>query len=74
MTRDEATAVVQQYIFAVNQFQAVDATAACFLLGDDRYLLLCKDKIRGIGPLPGSFYPWNVIDYLANPELGIKKD
>lgn len=30
------------------------------------------DKIRGLGPLTGGIYPWNVADYLQFPDLNSK--
>ena len=71
LTREQATAVVAPHVIMVKQYQAVPKTVAFQILGDERYLRLMADKIRNLGPNEETVYPWNVVDYVHVPDLGI---
>lgn len=73
MTRDEAKQQVDQFTQQHGQYSYVNYGDAKAILGDDRFERLLKDKVRWQGPLPATVYPWNVIDYLANPGLNSNK-
>lgn len=65
LCREVATDLVADFEIKIRQFRAVtDMSARCLL--QERYELLLKDSIRNKGPEPGTFYPWNIIDYLCN--------
>ncbi len=71
LTREEAEEKVKQYIvevienFDVKPAKSIAAEFAMLLLGN-RFNLLVADPIRNKGPKTGTFYPWNVVDYLTN--------
>lgn len=71
MSRAEADAIVGAYVFRVDQYAAVSVDAAMFLLGQERGERLLADRIRCLGPAPGTVYPWNVADYLQHPDLNL---
>lgn len=64
MDRSDCEALVAPHVVMVEQYQAVSAPKAHVILGDEKYQRLLRDKVRGLGPVPGTFYPWNVVDYL----------
>ena len=72
MNRAEAEAIVAQYIEHVAQYAAVSVENATKLLGEERCQRMLSDRIRGLGPKPGTVYPWNVADYLVSPELNAR--
>jgi len=73
LSREAASLIVAPHVFMVNQYKAVSAADALFLLGEDRFARLRKSAIRGKGPIPDTFYPWNVIDFLQFPQLEMKE-
>lgn len=64
MTREEAKAAVEPHVYSESGYSAVTRPDAWVLLGEHRYRLLSDNAIKGRGPTPGTFYPWNVIDAL----------
>jgi hypothetical protein len=69
MTRDEAKELVAPFIVYQGEYQSVQLKDAKSLLGDERFERLLHDPIRRLGPAIGTVYPWNVVDYLAQPDL-----
>jgi hypothetical protein len=72
--REEAQKIVDGVTFNVEQpapyppCKAVSVRDARRLIGDKHFDRLAADRIRGRGPLPETFYPWNVVDYLVPAE------
>lgn len=64
LTKEEAEAMVQPYIFKIQQYQAVSYAAVCEILGPDGLAQLKADKIRNLGPTEETVYPWNVVSML----------
>lgn len=63
--RQQAIELVNPHVFNYKQYRCVDLTVARSLLGDEYYDRMMADKIKNLGPKPGTIYPWNVIDYLS---------
>lgn len=63
--RARATELVEPCVYRYGQFACVGLTQACKLLGSTYYQKMMADKVRNLGALPGTIYPWNVIDYLS---------
>ena len=51
-------------------FHYVEHEQAMKLLGEERFERLLNDPIRRLGPEEKTVYPWNVVDYLMQPNLG----
>ncbi len=57
------------FIQFVEQYAAVALDHACQILGIVVYHRMMTNPIRCLGPNGESVYPWNVVDYMVNPEL-----
>lgn len=66
VSREAAAELVSQHTFRHKQYAAVSHESAKQLLGG-RFDLMMSDPIRKYGPMEGTVYPWNVIDYLSQP-------
>lgn len=71
--RIEAEAIVEPHTFMHNQFRAVSFDSCRLLLGA-RFDLLLADPLRAKGPIAGTIYPWNVVDYLIHENPRAKKN
>lgn len=69
MTRIEAETIVAPHVFQMFPGQAVTHLEAKSLLGDERFARLLADPIRRWGPTKTTVYPWNVVDYVHQPDL-----
>lgn len=65
LSRQQAQATVDAVTARVGNFAAVPVDDCRRLLGEERCELLLSDPIRCLGPVPGTVYPWNVVDYLS---------
>ncbi len=65
-SRSEAQKLVDLVTFRVGQYAAVHHHDAVLLLGQATFDRMMLNKIKNLGPVPGTVYPWNVIDYLSN--------
>ncbi|MCK9459495.1 MAG: hypothetical protein M0R80_07645 [Proteobacteria bacterium] len=72
--RAEATAKVLPFVIRVNQYQAVKHGDCQDLLSVEGFLKLIDDPIRGLGPIKGTIYPWNVIDYVMEEQNGVQPE
>lgn len=70
--REVANEIVSRRIVMAGQFQAVSRADAIEILGRSRYERLLRDPVRHQGPVPGTHYPWNVVDYLSCEHPGGK--
>ena len=70
--REEATTKVRPFVVKINQYEGVKHGDCQDLLSVDGFIQLIDDPIRGLGPIKGTIYPWNVIDYLME-ELEISQ-
>lgn len=70
--RDVAEEIVRPHVKTIRGFQYIEIETVKAILGE-RFATLEKDRIRFLGPVPGTIYPWNVIDYLTveDPRVGI---
>lgn len=68
-SRGEAEAAIAPLVRQHGQYKYVRADDARVFLGSIRFGRLQRDRVRGLGPLPDTFYPWNVADYEQFPEL-----
>ena len=68
LSREQAQAAVDAVTTKVGNFAAVPVDDCRRLLGQERCELLLSDKIRCLGPIPGTVYPWNVVDYLSSED------
>lgn len=74
MTREQAQSIVDLHVTLIDQrHKAISRSVAFELLGQLRFERLSRDRVRCAGPVAGTFYPWNVVDYLVNPELNARK-
>lgn len=64
VTRTEAEALVRPYVFRVGQYAAVKHIDAMVLLGEFGLESLLRDRVRCLGPVNSTLYPWNVADGL----------
>ena len=62
--RAEAEAKVRPFVVKINQYEGVKWEDCQDLLSVEGFSKLIDDPIRGLGPIKGTIYPWNVIDYL----------
>ncbi len=60
--RPSTQAIVDEVTYFVEQYKAVSCDIVQELLGDARFELLMRDKVRGKGAVDGMIYPWNVVD------------
>ncbi len=74
MDRAEAVRVVDEYVRQFQQYKYVPWHIAVELLGNARAQRLLRDPIRRLGPAKDTVYPWNVVDYLQQPELRAEFD
>lgn len=65
--RAEAQLVVDAVTIRVGQYAAVPLLTAWELLGPELSARMMKNQIKNKGPVVGTIYPWNVVDYLSNP-------
>jgi hypothetical protein len=71
MTRTEATAIVQSHITLTDAgYKMVSHEAARSLVSAETWERFTKDRIRFLGPIPGTLYWWNVVDYVQFPDMG----
>jgi hypothetical protein len=73
--RPRAQEIVDLHTSLIGPFKAVSFDTCLKLLGSERFLLLRSDPIRREGPVKGTVYPWNLVDYLSNenPRQGSKR-
>lgn len=65
MEREAAQKLVDTVTIKINQYSAVSAEDCYKLLDLYTFNRLCNDPIRRLGPVPNTFYPWNVVDALS---------
>jgi len=71
MTREQATEIVTPHITLTPEgWRKVDHEAARSLVSAETWERWTKDRIRFLGPKPGTLYWWNVVDYVQFPDLG----
>jgi len=73
MLRNLAQILVNHVTIPISQYKAVESADCWDLLGTEVTLRIATDAIRKAGPTRDTFYPWNVVDYLVDPEVRIKE-
>ncbi len=73
MTREQMEELVAERTFRIYGMAAVSRSDALWFLGSRALARLERDPIRGLGPLPGTFYPWYVVDHrLIDEQLSLE--
>lgn len=66
LDRQQAAEIVKKYTKKTEDgFSYVTDSDVVLIIGIDKFSDLTKDPIRKFGPIAGTVYPWNVIDYLV---------
>lgn len=66
LDRQQAAEIVKKYTKKTEDgFSYVTDSDVVLIIGIDKFSDLTKDPIRRLGPIAGTVYPWNVIDYLV---------
>ena len=62
--RAEAQRIVDLSAEKCGPYRCLPAHRAWAVLGDQVFEQLISDRLRGLGPVADTYYPWNVVDYL----------
>ncbi len=66
LDRQQAAEIVKKHTKKTEDgFSYVTNSDVVSIIGIDKFSDLTKDPIRRLGPITGTVYPWNVIDYLV---------
>lgn len=66
LDRQQAAEIVEKHTKRTKDgFAYITNSDVVLIIGADKLSDLTKDPIRRLGPITGTVYPWNVIDYFV---------